>query len=102
MSASMPEGLLERIRAEYLEMPSWYLTLEQQCDIPALKETPVNLVSDTDDLARDRLRCTSRSTSIRSRNARLWVHDSQPTASFTPAADSTSATWHSGTRITYG
>jgi hypothetical protein len=32
MSASLPEGLLERIRAEYLEMPGWCLTLEQmQC-----------------------------------------------------------------------
>jgi hypothetical protein len=29
MSASLPKGLLDHIRAEYLEIPGWCLTLEQ-------------------------------------------------------------------------
>jgi hypothetical protein len=46
MSASMPEGLLERIRAEYLEMPGWCLTLEQMQRLNSVERTLCKRVLD--------------------------------------------------------
>jgi|HubBroStandDraft_6_1064221.scaffolds.fasta_scaffold4190073_1 hypothetical protein len=39
MSASLSEGLLERIRAEYLEMPGWRLTPEQMQRLSSVERT---------------------------------------------------------------
>jgi hypothetical protein len=46
MSASLPEGLLERIRAEYLEMPGWCLTLEQMHRLGSVERTLCKRVLD--------------------------------------------------------
>jgi hypothetical protein len=46
MSASLPEGLLDRIRAEYLEMPGWCLTLEQMQRLDSVERTLCKRVLD--------------------------------------------------------
>jgi hypothetical protein len=46
MSASLPEGLLERIRAEYLEMPGWCVTLEQMQRLDSVERTLCKRVLD--------------------------------------------------------
>jgi hypothetical protein len=46
MSASPPEGLLEHIRAEYLEMPNWCLTLEQMQRLGRVERTRCKRVLD--------------------------------------------------------
>ena len=39
MSASLSEGLLERIRAEYLETPGWRLTPQQMQRLGSVERT---------------------------------------------------------------
>ena len=46
MSASPPERLLERIRAEYLEMPGLRLTLEQMQRLGGVERTLCKMVLD--------------------------------------------------------
>jgi hypothetical protein len=47
MSVSLPEGLLERIRAEYLEMPSPRLTVEQLQRLSGVERTVCQQVVDS-------------------------------------------------------
>ena len=47
MGASPPERLLERIRAEYLEMPGLRLKLEQMQRLCGVERTPCQLVLDS-------------------------------------------------------
>ena len=47
MSVSPPEGLLERIRAEYLEMPGLRLTLEQVRRLAGVERTLCQPVLDS-------------------------------------------------------
>jgi hypothetical protein len=46
MNAPLPESLLERIRAEYLELPGWCLTLEQMQRLGRVERTRCKRVLD--------------------------------------------------------